>query len=396
MTDTMSSKRGSVVDVALRRQMVKVRFQDFLNLPMCRGMSVLSPEFYCLGRLCHVKLFPGGAATSSPGQISIFFCTATEEASTNGVRYSLCVRAPHAKHEHSGEIHPERQRGLGRPINFNPNRESTPPFRQTCGVADFAELSSITDCLDDGALVIEVTFWASSLPLFVPKNLFQGNMLKLFMDEVTSDVLFKVGGKQQGMGDRKRAKKHSTNFHAHRLVLKQCAPQLLDMCGSMYEVPINNVTPEIFRHVLYYIYGGTLQEYDVKGNPAKDILAAADRFGIVNLKLEAEAGYVRSTTITVDNMMEEYMYAESMNCALLKEAVMDFVAKNRGDVIETVLLDDETYSRGLVADLMGAVTGDSPRVSELRARLEERGLDIDGSKEAMIVALRENVIVEIE
>ena len=45
------------------------------------------------------------------------------------------------------------------------------------------------------------------------------------------------------------------------------------------------------------------------------------------------------------------------------------------------------------ADLMEAVTSGaygSLRVGELRKRLEERGLDIDGSKQAMINTPREN------
>ncbi|KAL7526721.1 hypothetical protein ACHAXR_001621 [Thalassiosira sp. AJA248-18] len=48
--------------------------------------------------------------------------------------------------------------------------------------------------------------------------------------------------------------------------------------------------------------------------------------------MEAETSYVKSTTIEVDNMMEHrllYAYTDAMNCALLKEAVMDFMVKNR-------------------------------------------------------------------
>ena len=47
---------------------------------------------------------------------------------------------------------------------------------------------------------------------------------------------------------------------------------------------------------------------------------------------------------------------------------------------------------------MEAVTSgayDSLGVSELRKRLEERGLDIDGSKQAMINTLRENSFQEL-
>ena len=227
--------------------------------------------------------------------------------------------------------------------------------------------------------------------VFVPKNPFSTNMLKLFMDEESADVVFQVGG-QQGTATNKRAKTSPTNFHAHRLVLRQCAPQLWQMClGARGEVPINDITPEIFRHLLHYIYGGTVEEEDLEES-AKDIIDAADRTGVVSLKMEAEAYYVQFNRINMNNMVDELVYAHSKNLALLKEAVMDFAAKNSGEVREKLSRDD--VPREVRADLTEAVNGgaygsyDSLGVSELRMRLEERGLDIDGSKQAMINALR--------
>jgi hypothetical protein len=76
------------------------------------------------------------------------------------------------------------------------------------------------------------------------------------------------------------------------------------------------VTPDIFRLLLNYIYGGT---------HAKEIIDAADKYGVVNLKLEAEACFVEGTTFTIENVMEHLFYAESENCALLKEVTMDFI-----------------------------------------------------------------------
>ena len=127
--------------------------------------------------------------------------------------------------------------------------------------------------------------------VFVPKNPFSTNMLKLFMDEESADVVFQVGG-QQGTATNKRAKTSPTNFHAHRLVLRQCAPQLWQMClGARGEVPINDITLEIFRHLLHYIYGGTVEDEELEES-AKDIINAANRTGVVSLKMEAEAYYI--------------------------------------------------------------------------------------------------------
>ena len=65
----------------------------------------------------------------------------------------------------------------------------------------------------------------------------------------------------------------------------------------------------------------------------KDIIDAADRYGVVGLKLEAETSFVTSTTITLDNVIEYLLYADSVNCALIKEAVMDFILKNHRKVL---------------------------------------------------------------
>ena len=87
----------------------------------------------------------------------------------------------------------------------------------------------------------------------------------------------------------------------------------------MTTIPITNVKPEIFHHLLYYVYGGKIADANLKAN-AKDIVDACDRYEVVNLKLEAEAILVASTTITIDNVMELLLYANEKNCALLNES----------------------------------------------------------------------------
>ena len=59
---------------------------------------------------------------------------------------------------------------------------------------------------------------------------------------------------------------------------------------------------------------------------AKEIIDVANRFG-VSLKLETEA-------FLMENVMELLLYAESKNCALLKEAAMDY-RKEQGHVTKS-------------------------------------------------------------
>lgn len=74
--------------------------------------------------------------------------------------------------------------------------------------------------------------------------------------------------------------------------------------------------------------------------PKQDIIDAADKYSIVNLKLEAEAAYVKSTDISLNNAVDNLLYADSRNCALLKEAVMNFLADNHYEAAEKISFDD--------------------------------------------------------
>ena len=126
-----------------------------------------------------------------------------------------------------------------------------------------------------------------------------------------------------------------------------------------------------------------------------------DKFGVSNLKLEAEAVFVDNTKIGMDNMLELLLYADSMNCALLKEAVMDFIVKNGLTVLEKISMSE--VPQGLFGDLLTAMTRDKEKkkpssadklsimtVSELRKRLDDLGLEVDGSRESLIATLKEH------
>ena len=100
-----------------------------------------------------------------------------------------------------------------------------------------------------------------------------------------------------------------------------------------------------------------------------------------------------------------------MNCALLKEAAMDYMLENKDVVLENIRFDDAPGS--LVNDVFAAIAraetkrGDnieisdqgssnnnsashfnSMRISELRQKVHEKGFDVDGSREMLIAALK--------
>ena len=268
--------------------------------------------------------------------------------------------------------------------------------------------------LVNGSLIIELrmvsTTTVKSITEFVPSNPINKNVLKLFMDEESADVVFEVGGEQATNTTTRKKSKTITNFHAHRIILQNCAPTLYEMCGAVERgeittVSIADVKPDIFKHMIYYTYGGKLSDEELKSNP-KGIIDACDKYGIVHLKLEAEACYAKSTTFSMDNIMDNLLYADSKNLALLKEAVMDYIVANKDDIIGKVSFNN--FPGHLVTDLLTAVARGHPsedendnedeesikynkmRVGTLRKMLDEKGLDVDGSRESMIALLKEH------
>ena len=213
-----------------------------------------------------------------------------------------------------------------------------------------------------------------------------------------------MGGEVESASNRrKRAKTSTATFHAFHSILSLNAPALADMCkpGDEAAVPINGVDPEVFKVILYFCYGGAISEEEISAN-AKAIIEAADRFGIVNLKLQAEAVLAEQTEITVENMLDNLLYANSKNLALFQEKIMDFVAENGDNIVGKVSFGDvpgnlisdilTAFSQGKKSSGTIAPEGDLTfmRVGELRKRLHEKGLCVDGSRETMIALLREN------
>jgi len=391
----MNNKTGCVsrVDVGTppsgyqRWELAEVCFHGFADLPSTRDEKIDSPEFTCLGHQWCLIIYPDGDEDSDDGMVAVYLCNmSTDEHPV--IDFFFTVRDLAGK-----EV-----------AHFAPKGERNN--------SNFAKRSTIMAALVEGTLAIEVRMRhmdqsnTSAIP-FIPKNPLCNNILRKFMDEESADVVFEVSsGSERGEKTRRRAKTSSAaTFHAHRFILQDGAPTLAELCkpggGDLPTVPITDVKPDIFRHMLFYLYGGKVSDEELKAN-AKDLIDAADKFGVVSLKLEAEVCYVKSTTLTIDNILDNLLYADSKNCALLKETVMDFMVKSGDDIIGKVSFDNVPGS--VVMDLLTAVArgkkkdnvnSDSSnfktmRVGTLRRMLHDKGLDVDGSREAMIALLKEN------
>eukprot|EP00984_Skeletonema_dohrnii_P007935 scaffold2926_cov109-Skeletonema_dohrnii-CCMP3373.AAC.7 len=302
--------------------------------------------------------------------------------------------------------------GRGLVWSHEESKEGQSPFLKklpSSGWNDFIARSDILDASknilgDDDELTlvvsIEIEQPATAFVPIDPKNTLVKMIQGMFRDPETADVLFEVSKMKANEDGSKRGKSY-VHFPAHRSILQGCAPMLAAPFGNsnkgeLATVAVHDVKPKVFRHLLWYVYGGTVSNVALKAN-AKDIIDAADKYSIVGLKLAAEAALVESTNITVENAIDNLLYADSKNLAVLKEAVIDFLVDNGKEVSSKASFDD--LPGHVVKDVLVATARkedreraaddiDMMRVSELRRKLHQKGLDVDGSREAMIEALK--------
>jgi speckle-type POZ protein len=368
---------------------IRFNLREFTDLPTTKKRYVITPEFSYNGCKWALMIYPGGIYQAADGYCSIFLeCTCFDLGTIGTFEVTLLDKFGNVKKVRKWE---SKNKHWG----WNNFIKHSDVLNESQNMLD-----------DDGTLAIVLSVKDEPTTPFVPKNPLVNMIQRIFLDEDTADVVFKVSNAEVKEDGSERASSHVA-FHAHRSILHGCAPTLAALFHThsskeIATMTISDVKPDIFRHLLWYVYGGSVAEEDLKTH-AKDIIDAADKYSIVGLKLEAEAVYVESTTITIDNVMDNLLYADAKNCALLKETVIDFIADNGKEVISKISFDDVLGL--LMKDLLVATTRskeedknwhkpvavddfDIMRVSELRRKLDEKGLDVDGSREAMIAALK--------
>lgn len=256
----------------------------------------------------------------------------------------------------------------------------------------FAKRSKVVSNLIEGSLHVDVML----RHMHTPKNMGQccnpsaQNILSLLDSGDNSDVSFKVD---------------DTIIPAHKLILQTNAPMLAGFLKDHEEgvpIEIEAVSPDVFRRVLRYIYGGialdprrrmTKRE---RGRLGMEIIGAADRFCLVELKVAIEYLLVASCTIYTDNVADILLFADAKTCPLLKEHAISFFVARAKDVLNSKWSDKLKESPRLLQELILAATHSQSyasnavsdmSVSELREELRKRRLDVDGSKEILVSRL---------
>jgi len=212
-------------------------------------------------------------------------------------------------------------------------------------------------------------------------------MATLFNDEGTADLVLEVGE-----GSKKRL------FFAHRLILTKCAPDLAALCEDCDKdkpVTLPDVDPDVFQELLRFVYGGEVAE-DKWGSHYRHFIDTADKFGVINLKIEAEVRYVKAEAMSVDNVVDKLAYADSKNCPRLKERAITFIMEHPTEVfssdsfktfpISESIVKEIFFVGNLLLQMQSNRTDDT--IGKLRERLSNKGLDADGSRETLMTRLQ--------
>ena len=263
---------------------------------------VRSPQFCCFGYDWELQIYPGGDDGARGDFCSVYLHN--DSSTSIEAQYRFIVG-----NQYGGVLVSKPELENIRTTTFLPRgtKKSSPksPKSSGWGSSNFAKRSDLLNNLEDGTLTIEVEMRLikQQITAVVPSNPTLSNLMNELGNENTSDVVFTVAGiSSNALDQQNQAKVTGNTFHAHHFVLRLNAPVLAVMCApgeSM--VQITNVDPDAFKHMLAYCYGGKISNQDLNSK-AKEIIDVADRFGVVNLKLEAEAAYIKNTKLTVENV----------------------------------------------------------------------------------------------
>ena len=398
----------------------KIRYHNFTHLPNNKGDHTDSRTFRACGLDWYLRIHPGGAASANGSDfVSLYLrCkTAAEQNVDIQAEFSLALL------KNDGQI----DSMMSCPCNaFRRKRKGWPNFITRTRLLDRS--SNLLDEYGTLTVLVKIQLFQERDTNFVPRN--NVGLIKLLTEANTLP--------NSDCGEEERSNTANTSdvkfsvegeiFNAHRLILKLSAPALAQLCEDVDEdtpIPIINVRSQIFQGVLRFAYGdvipeevwtsSTLNTEDEATNesnnnnsnssmltPAMEILDAANQFGVVPLKILAETK-VSESEISIANASDLILYADAKNCALLKERVINYFVMNAENIRKHPSYQKVKESAFILDELMEALLSkrilrsfslgendveyDTMCVNVLRRKLDERGLDVDGSREMLIQRL---------
>eukprot|EP00579_Thalassiosira_antarctica_P010441 CAMPEP_0201910386 /NCGR_PEP_ID=MMETSP0903-20130614/1778_1 /ASSEMBLY_ACC=CAM_ASM_000552 /TAXON_ID=420261 /ORGANISM="Thalassiosira antarctica, Strain CCMP982" /LENGTH=386 /DNA_ID=CAMNT_0048445011 /DNA_START=241 /DNA_END=1401 /DNA_ORIENTATION=- len=241
---------------------------------------------------------------------------------------------------------------------------------------------------EDGSLIVEVivSYQIEHSSFSLPESPVVKNLLKLLSSGEDADVFFHID---------------DDIIPAHKLILKMNAPFLASLFNNGKSVPIEGCSLEVFRVLLKYVYGDNKPDSDFLLEHNKDIIKTAHKYGIIGLKLEAEAARVQHFSMDASNVVEILLFADQMKCAIIMEYAKSVFVDRFDDIVHSESFDALSHSFDLLKELMIEVkekagsqkwkgeTFERMSVNKLLDLCQSLDLDYDGTKEVLIARLEE-------
>uniref|UniRef100_A0A0D9X5L1 BTB domain-containing protein n=1 Tax=Leersia perrieri TaxID=77586 RepID=A0A0D9X5L1_9ORYZ len=162
---------------------------------------------------------------------------------------------------------------------------------------------------------------AAGVEIEVPPSDILANLGGLFEDKKEADVRFIVEGEI---------------FRAHKIVLAMRSPVFkAELYGPMRNrriirghssIVVEDMRPAVFRGLLHFIYTDSLPLDGSEDNDemVKELLVAADRYGMERMKLMCESIICKS--LDVESVANTLALADQHHCIKLKDACIQFIS----------------------------------------------------------------------
>jgi len=325
----------------------------------------------CNGNKWQLVLYPGGRYKSTEqGWVGLYLFAVEIKSSLNTV-YTLDVK------DANGAVYGGKDGDELFELGIHDN----------WGYYEYTKRAEILDpnnnVLKDGALCVDVTIQVKDEKAdhYKVKRELSNKMLKLLKSGERSDGSFKVG---------------ESTFSVHSLIIQNNAPILakyLDQDNTSCVI-IEGISPEVFQHVLNFVYAEKYPSDEEIFNHGSELIDAANRYELTGLKLTVEHVLVRERILTRENVSDYILFADAQSCPLLKEYAMAYFLLNAKQVLKHVSSQRLRESSELLSEIVMTMAesntdDETLSVNELRLELGKRKLDVDGSKEALLSRLEE-------
>ena len=120
------------------------------------------------------------------------------------------------------------------------------------------------------------------------------------------------------------------------------------------QVEIVDTEPEVMGSVIHFIYTGRLRDLQVdKQGIEEDLLAAADKYDVRDLKAEVERRLIENMDIS--NVLDRYILADNYNAIKLEISARDMIIQRKKQIVRVPEWEEKLHQRKLWCRIFEAI-----------------------------------------